>query len=47
MSPVHAGKKIYSRAGLSDQGSRGSWDLLISCKEIRLFEENGFRFSAS
>ncbi|KAL0051920.1 hypothetical protein WJX82_004494 [Trebouxia sp. C0006] len=41
------GKKIHSRAGLSDQGSRSSWDLLISCNEISLFESDGFRFSAT
>lgn len=41
------GKRIYSRAGLSDQGSRSSWDLLISCNEIRLFESDGFSFSAT
>jgi len=44
---VYVGKKIYSRAGLSDQGSRNSWDLLISCNEIRLFESDGFSFSAT
>lgn len=41
------GKRIYSRAGVSDQGSRSSWDLLISCNEIRLFESDGFSFSAT
>lgn len=44
---LHVGKKIYSRAGLSDQGSRNLWDLLISCNEIRFFESDGFRFSAT
>lgn len=39
------GKRIYSRAGLSDQGAQCRWDLLISHNEIQLFEEDGFTFS--
>ena len=40
-----AGKKVYSQAGLSDQGAQCKWDLLISHKEIQLFEVDGFTFS--
>lgn len=39
------GKRIYSRAGLSDQGAQCQWDLLISLKEVQLFEADGFTFS--
>lgn len=44
---VYVGNKKNPRAGLSDQGSRNLWDLLISCNEIRFFESDGFRFSAT
>ncbi|DBB17575.1 TPA: hypothetical protein ACH3X3_002630 [Trebouxia sp. C0006] len=42
---LDTGKRIYSRAGLSDQGAQCRWDLLISHNKIQVFEEAGFIFS--